>query len=127
MLTISVDIPQEYRFLIEDEVNIKKVVIDTEMIERVRLDTEITDELQEEGNLRDFIRHIQGLRKEMKLDQNQNVKLIVGTDDVGSRLIDKFREDIKKTTLLSDIVVSATNTGTEVKIGEQSFILSIQK
>lgn len=50
--------------LIADEVNVKSVVIDTNLSEDVALNTEITPELKEEGRARSMLRFIQDLRKQ---------------------------------------------------------------
>ncbi|KKT80826.1 MAG: Isoleucine-tRNA ligase, partial [Parcubacteria group bacterium GW2011_GWF2_44_8b] len=57
----------EFLVLIADEINVKKVVVDTNLNEEVKLDTNLTEELIEEGKIRDAIRMIQDLRKDKGL------------------------------------------------------------
>ena len=57
----------EFLILIADEINVKKVVVDTNLNEEVKLDTNLTEELIEEGKIRDAIRMIQDLRKDKGL------------------------------------------------------------
>ena len=49
--------------LIKDEINIKEIIFDKNIATDVELDTIITLELKVEGQLREFIRAIQDLRK----------------------------------------------------------------
>jgi len=126
-LTISMPIPDEYLFLIKDEVNVKEVVVDTGIVERVHLDTELTDELKEEGQVRDLLRHIQDLRKEMKLDPSDRVSLVVGSDDKGRELVKKNEQVLKDSSLLKDIVIGTTLDESGVTIGDLRFTLNIKK
>ncbi len=88
LATLSVIAPKlegktELLDIIKDEVNVKQVVIvrklDTEAT-RVALDTEITPELKEEGEVRDFIRAIQDLRKKAGLEPADRITLSLTPD-----------------------------------------------
>jgi hypothetical protein len=63
--------------LIADEVNVKSVVIDTNLSEDVALNTEITPELKEEGRARGMLRFIQDLRKQNGFMPKDKAVLIV--------------------------------------------------
>ncbi|MDD4531803.1 MAG: isoleucine--tRNA ligase, partial [Candidatus Pacebacteria bacterium] len=62
--------------LVKDEVNVKEVVSDKDLSEAVGLDIEITPELREEGEVREIIRQIQQMRKEMKLVPEDTINVI---------------------------------------------------
>lgn len=94
--------------LIKDEVNVKEVVLDSKIKEGVVLDTTITDELEEEGIVRDFIRQIQAMRKEMGLTPKDKIKVYYSENQ---QIIEKYKDQIKKQVIAKDIV-----SGTEFKI-----------
>ena len=56
---------EELLNLIKDEVNVKEIIWDKNINQEVELDVEITPELKEEGELREFIRGLQDLRKKL--------------------------------------------------------------
>ena len=62
--------------LIEDEVNVKKIIFDKSITNEVELDTNITEELREEGIIREIIRQVQDARKEMKLVPQDKVSAV---------------------------------------------------
>jgi isoleucyl-tRNA synthetase len=70
--------------LIEEEVNVKSVIIDSNISEEVELNTEITDKLKEEGIVRELLRAIQDLRKQNGFSPKDAAVLVVG--DTGTRV-----------------------------------------
>ena len=62
-----INLSDELVLLIKDEVNVKEVKWQTDLVAPVALDAKITPELKAEGQVRDFIRQVQDLRKEKKL------------------------------------------------------------
>ena len=63
------------------EVNVKNVEFVENLETEVELDTKITKELQKEGNVRDFVRAVQELRKDGNLKPSDAVEILVETDD----------------------------------------------
>lgn len=106
----SCKLTAEFAELVKDEVNVKEVIFDEKMESEVELDTKISPELKEEGDVRDLIRAIQEFRKNEGLTTSDRIKLQVNADKATSSLIEKHSDEIKKATLLSDIVVK-TETG----------------
>jgi isoleucyl-tRNA synthetase len=53
--------------LIKDEVNIKEIIFDDRIEKEVELDINITEELRQEGLLREIVRSLQGMRKDLGL------------------------------------------------------------
>jgi len=92
--------------LIKDEVNVKEIVADEKLKKGVVLDTEITVELEEEGMVRDFVRNIQAKRKEMGLTPKDKIRVFYG-DDKLQKIIEKYKEQIKKQVIAEDVVFSA--------------------
>jgi len=81
--------------LIEDELNVKKVIWKSGKELKVKLDTKITPELLEEAKTRDLIRKIQEQRKNMGVSLNQ--KILVQNEWLPENL--KLLEKVKKVTL----------------------------
>lgn len=97
-LTIDADLSDELQALVQDELNIKQVIVGKEF----RLDTKLTKELEEEGRARDLMRDIQGARKKLGL---------VPTDLVSVTLPDwpeSWTEEIKKKVNAKDLTVGTT-------------------
>ncbi|MBI3634127.1 MAG: class I tRNA ligase family protein [Candidatus Yonathbacteria bacterium] len=93
-----------YAELIKDEVNVKEVVFDDAMSEEVELDTIITPELKQEGQFRELARAVQELRKTKGLTPSDMATLEIGADEEGRALVDAFSDELKKTSLLNEIV-----------------------
>ncbi len=78
----------EYVDLIRDELNVKEVVLDNSIENEVLLDINISEELKQEGDCRELVRALQGMRKELGLTPSDLVALVVKTSDVGRSLIE---------------------------------------
>jgi isoleucyl-tRNA synthetase len=113
--------------LIKDELNVKEIKANTSVINEVELDTIISSELKEEGNVREFMRAIQDIRKEKNFTVSDLVKLSVSTNAEGIEFLKKNSGVISKTTGLIDISFSEGITGNEVLIDSFRFVVSIVK
>ena len=87
--------------LIKDEVNVKEVVSETSIATDVELDLNITPQLKEEGDLREFLRKIQDMRKEKNFSVG-DVAMLTVPPDVRDLAI-KYETEIKKVTNVSGI------------------------
>jgi isoleucyl-tRNA synthetase len=105
-LTITQELPSEFLELIKDEVNIKTI----ELGEEIKLDTNITPELKKEGDFREFVRYVQGLRKDADLLPGDLVTLSVPEKD--KETIVGFEDELKKVAGIKDIGFK----GEEIKI-----------
>lgn len=85
---------EEYLVIIAEEVNVKKVILGSE----VRLDTNITTELREEGLVRDTIRAIQAFRKEKGMKPGESANYVAQTSAEERSVVEKYREHIQKAT-----------------------------
>ncbi|MFA5997373.1 MAG: class I tRNA ligase family protein [Candidatus Paceibacterota bacterium] len=94
---------QELALIIADELNVKEVMWSTNLATDVELDTVITPELKKEGQFRELLRTVQGLRKLANLEPTDIVILNVKTTKDGQDLINEFTEDLKRSALLSGI------------------------
>ncbi|MEK7786630.1 MAG: class I tRNA ligase family protein, partial [Chloroflexota bacterium] len=116
----------EYLELIKDELNIKEIKQDKNLKTETELDIKITPELKQEGNYRELARALQDMRKKMGLTPSDFIALSFETNDTGKKLIQKFENEMKKTTLVSQIKFEENN-GEEVKIDELVFKIKIDK
>ena len=95
--------------LIKDEVNVKSVVVDSEINNEVVLDTELTEELKREGLVRDIVRQIQQFRKNSNLTPQDRITLIIDTDEDCKKIIETAKEDIKRTALIKEIIFDSVS------------------
>lgn len=109
------ELTQEYIEIIQEELNIKKVISNKEGELGIELEFSITPELKEEGNYRELVRALQDMRKKMGLTPSDLVTITFKTDTSGENLVNKFESEIKKTVQVSGIDF-ASNDGEEVKI-----------
>lgn len=119
------ELPEEYLEIVKDELNIKEVnFVDElpkdenwlEIIENqigASINSEITEDLAVEGAARDLIREIQKLRKEAGVDWDAKIKVEYKSEDLYSKALKRFGDEIKEKTLVEDI-----QPGTEFKIIE---------
>jgi len=85
----------EYIDLIQDELNVKKVVQEKNLETEIKLDTNITEELAEEGRVREIMRSIQEMRKEKNLRPQDEMAYEVKEN---KELFEKYKSEIEKTT-----------------------------
>jgi len=100
---------KELLSLIQDEVNVKKVVSDENIANEVLLDTELTLELKREGLVRDIIRQIQQFRKNSDLTPQDMITLAIDTNEELKNLIEENKEEIKQTALLKEIIFESVS------------------
>ncbi len=108
--------------LIKDEVNVKQVAFLKGDELSVEIDTEITAELQKEGDLRELLRSIQGLRKEEGLDPLESLReIIIETNKGGEGFIKEFEEEIKKQARVKNITFGKASKGKKIIAGDFEF------
>lgn len=128
--TVSgVDLSDAYKEIIREEVNVKDVVFDTADKKHpqkenngicVALDTELTPELIEEGMIRDFVRGVNSVRKQMKLTREDETILHYSTDDELSEMIARNSDEIRKETRSTDIQsANMLEGGEDIKVGDK--------
>jgi isoleucyl-tRNA synthetase len=116
----------EYAEIIKDEVNVKKISFDNAITDEVELDTIITPELQKEGQFRELLRTVQGLRKDSKLEPSDIITLTIKTTNEGKALVNDFTNELKKTALVREIIFGEAE-GEPIDIDGTSFILLVVK
>jgi isoleucyl-tRNA synthetase len=99
---------------------------------QIALSTRLTPELIQEGMARDLIRHVQQLRKDAALEENQRILIAwngrteSAAETVGS-MISVWQEVLCTETRADSIVFSPTEmeTGKQVMLGDQEILLRI--
>ncbi len=81
---------------------------------QILFNTDITEELKQEGYIKDLIRRIQTMRKEMNLEYTQNINLEIACDAFGEQAIAKFKDFLKDETLTKELIVG--------KIGKAKYV-----
>ncbi|MBN2093961.1 MAG: class I tRNA ligase family protein [Candidatus Zambryskibacteria bacterium] len=122
--SLELENKEEYLELIKDEINVKKIIFDENLKEDVELNTELTPELIQEGNIREFIRAVQSLRKEKNLVPEDKIELLVETDNKGKEFLDSVAKEMRKPTNVSEIKFES-NDGEKLKVGDLDFMISI--
>ncbi|MCA9392328.1 class I tRNA ligase family protein, partial [candidate division WWE3 bacterium] len=107
-VNVEVDIKEAILAVIRDEVNVKNITLkyDNEASELdIELETEISEELRQEGELREFVRAVQSMRKSSGLTPDQRIYMYIGSEgDEVMRLIDRFGEEMRQKLLVEEIV-----------------------
>jgi isoleucyl-tRNA synthetase len=117
---------EPYRDLVLDEVNVKAIDHDPHIEGAVAFNTEITQELKEEGDVREFVRQIQDMRKNAHLQPSDRIALCIQTSKDGEALIDAYRTEIEKI-VGADHIAFSPNNGEGVTAGEHSFTITLEK
>jgi isoleucyl-tRNA synthetase len=108
-LFVKSDINKKLLSLIQEEVNVKEVVIDNKIEQEVQLDLNITPELKEEGDFREVARTIQTLRKQAGLIPEDKITLYYQGEGF-ENFFEKWKENLKKETGTEKIKKQKTET-----------------
>ncbi|KKP88230.1 MAG: Isoleucine-tRNA ligase [Candidatus Nomurabacteria bacterium GW2011_GWA2_35_80] len=96
-------------------------------IKNYKLDNEYETLIKDElGNYRELVRAVQDMRKKIGLTPNDVISLVIETNDIGKKLIQKFEVELLKIVLASKIEFKE-NDGEETKIDELVFKIRIKK
>lgn len=124
LVVTNYKLPKEYEEIVKDELNIKEIKILDGEEKKVEIDTDITPELRTEGQYRELVRAIQDMRKKAGLNPSDIVNIIISTSKEGEGLINKFKNELLKAVGSNEIKIKENN-GTEVKIDDLIFVISI--
>ena len=116
--------------LVKDEINVKEIVFDGKIKNEIELDTNITPALKIEGQLRELIRLIQGLRQEAGYNPKDKIELWLeasaGVEAAISGNIGEFKGGIGA----ENVIFSRTpkfDMEIESRIDDQKIWLAIKK
>ncbi|MCX6811010.1 MAG: class I tRNA ligase family protein [Candidatus Berkelbacteria bacterium] len=110
----------ELESIIASEVNVRSIYYDKKISADIELDTELSDDLIAEGRAREFVRIIQGLRKNADFDISDRIETCYETEDAGlTDAIEKNSDYITKETLSESL---KNKKGDSLDISEESKI-----
>lgn len=117
--------------LIEDEVNVKKIIFDAKIENEIEFDTTITQELKEEGIIRDLTRCIQNMRKEAGLKPENKILVSFSNEAIISNILEKNKEFILKEINANDFYPEKKSEAEfigqkEIEIDQQKILLKIK-
>ena len=121
---------KELLLLLQDEVNIKEVVIDDTLKEEFVLDTAITPELKAEGQIRELTRMIQGLRQDAGYVPDDSIVVWIDSSDEVEALIRTHQDALAKQVGASRIDFSVPekyDAHINGKLGAVSLEIAIKK
>lgn len=119
----------ECKVLLEDELNVKEVVLRANVRQgapAADFDWTITPELEKEGQLRELMRAIQDMRKEMGLEPKDRITLTILTDEKGKAVLDSDEAGLKRV-VGADSISYGENSGVLITIEDSTFTISITK
>jgi isoleucyl-tRNA synthetase len=122
-LTVTEEFPQPLRVIVQDEINVKEVVVG----EKLELDTDVTEELRREGIARDVIRAIQDARKTENLNPSDTIALVISANDETRKIIEDFAAMIKTPTGVSSIEYSDAAQTHRLALDSGELSLSVRK
>lgn len=116
--------------LIQEELNVKKVIFEKNLSVGAELDINITPELKEEGLVRDIIRSIQERRKKSGLKPQDEIMVFYQASSAVQKVFDKNKEMICREVIAQGLILR----GEEDFVGEDEaakkedrFLLRIEK
>jgi isoleucyl-tRNA synthetase len=112
--------------LIKDEVNVKEVILNVSISNEIELNTNITPELKEEGEVREVIRQIQQIRKDMKLVPEDSINVLYQKSEFLDKLLIKNKDNILREVLAKDFVLSNEELK-EIEIDGDKVFLGVKK
>ncbi len=132
--TVSFELDGEQITILPTDVEIlhseiKGWIVESEDGVIVALDMELNDELVQEGIAREFVNRVQNLRKDSGFDVTDRIHIFLKSDEKLWQAVGRFKEYILSETLGDHLEKTEKSdfTGTEVKIGEFTFVLHLEK
>jgi hypothetical protein len=90
-----------------DEINVKKISFNPKLKEELSLDKKLTKELIDEGQYRELVRTIQGIRQELELTPKDKVLLsLTGFDPEIKKFIDSIAKSLIKEVKAKKLVIN---------------------
>jgi isoleucyl-tRNA synthetase len=113
----------DFADILREELNVKEVKTG-----KFALDLKLTPALKREGLMREVIRHVQSARKNAGLQVDDRIQLSLQTEDPElQQAIEEHTETIQTETLAHELSKQSYDYSVEVKVGETSLTISLQK
>ena len=122
--TIKKQINEELIDIIKDEINVKEIFVDDKIEAEVSLDFELTEELKEEGVVRELIRNIQQMRKDLRYSKNDRILVKCEGGSLSEKAKDMILEEVLADGYIQDDDLESKK---ELKVYEISFLIGIKK
>lgn len=120
------NLEKELLEIIQEELNVKKITVDEKGAELV-LDLEITEELKQEGQAREIIRAIQGMRKTAGYQVDDHIQIAFSEK---LDLLENFQELIAHETLANKLeteLIGDFDSQKELEINQKKIIIGIKR
>ena len=120
---------ERLHYLIREEINVKEIIVDPKL-EGIEFDTDITPDLKEEGMLREIIRQIQSMRKDLRLKPENRIIISYDTPGIIKEIMVRQSGHILVETKADELKEGKdTNIDTEkeLKIGQDNLWIGIKK
>jgi isoleucyl-tRNA synthetase len=93
----------------------------------IGLDTEITPELSQEGDVRDLIRGVQNLRKELALEVTDRIRMVLHGPDRLKTAWESFASLAAGETLARDVAWGIVEGQVPLEAGDEQWLVKIEK
>ncbi|MBP7018079.1 isoleucine--tRNA ligase [Candidatus Saccharibacteria bacterium] len=122
-------LPDAYKDVIKEELNVKQVIWHDSDDTKVILDLTLSEELKAEGIMREVIRQVQNFRKASDLEVDDHIELsLSSTEQTISKAIEHHSAEIKAETLANSLnSEGAYEHATAKKISGFDLSISLQK
>ncbi len=122
------NLKEEFFPLIADEINVKKITKDLDLENNIWLDSQITLELKEEGDVREIIRQIQQIRKDLNMVPADRINVLYQESDFFDKIIVNNKNYILEEVLADKFIIQEKiDQAKEIEIGEEKIVLGIIK
>lgn len=122
---------QQLITLLEEEVNVKSIVFGVSQDQEFVLDTEITQELKDEGDVREFIRFIQGLRQDAGYAFHDSITIYIqGHHDIVSFLKQQqelLKKEVHAKTFVFETLPASLDAKKELSLRGTSMVVGVKK
>jgi isoleucyl-tRNA synthetase len=122
------NLKEEFFPLIADEINVKKITKDLDLENNIWLDSQITLELKEAGDVREIIRQIQQIRKDLNMVPADRINVLYQESDFFDKIIVNNKNYILEEVLADKFIIQEKiDQAKEIEIGEEKIVLGIIK
>ena len=93
----------------------------------VGIETALTPELVAEGNAREFVSHVQNMRKEADFEVTQRIRVTVAADDEMKAAVEAHREYVMGETLATELGFGECAGAAEAVLNGHTVAIKVEK